>query len=505
MTTPLTTDDSPARRLAEALAERDTRLRSVLDPPAADVERVHQRGRLTARERIEMLADPGSEWGFAQTLGRNGMVRGFATIDGRPIAFKAQDVTLRGAASTASARRIGISHNTLIERAALPVFSLFQGAGGVIDLDSLSSSFAGFPGGMLAGAHMAVPRRGGYFTAVLGRAFAPWSVIYSDFAVMTADSTMAIVNPAILEQATGQRTSLEDIAGSAVQARITGQIDHVAEDEEAAIGALRRVFGYLPGSVFEPSPVVRIGDPVDRNCEELRTLVPSYPNRPYDVRKIIEACVDRGSFFELQAEFAKNMVIGLARLGGRTVAIMANQPKHLAGTISTGALTKAYALLRLADCYSLPLVSFCDNPGLFATKDEEHRRILTLATRFAGARARSTIPKITVVIGKGIGFGYFCMSASDTEGYTVAWPNAQIAYIGPEGAVRVAHRKEFEGAEDPRALSDTLAEPYRRYMNPWRGARVGGIDDIIDPAATRATLVRAVAYLAPRTFRSAQR
>lgn len=483
-------------RRAEALAERDTRLNAVLVPAPGDVARARERGRLTARERIDLLVDPGSEWGFAHTLGRNGVVRGFATIDGRPIAFKAHDATLRGAASTAAARRIGEAHNKVVERAALPMFSLFQGAGAVIDIDVLSSSFAGFPGGMAAGARMTLPRRGAYFTAVLGRAFAPWSVIYSDFSVMTSDSSMAIVNPAILEQATGAHTPLEDVAGSSVQARIAGQVDHVATDEEAAITALRHVFSYLPGNVFEAPPLVPTTDAADRRCEELRSLVPPYPNRPYDVRRVIEACVDHGSFFEFRPEFGRNLVIGLAQFAGRAVAVMANQPKHLAGAISTASLIKAHALLQLADTFRLPLVSFCDNPGLFATKDEEHRRILSLATRYAGARARSSIPKITVVIGKGIGFGYFVMSSSDSEGYTVAWPNAQIAYIGPEGAVRVAHREEFETADNPKELAERLAEPYRRHMNPWRGVRVGGIDDIVDPAATRVVVVKALRHLA---------
>jgi acetyl-CoA carboxylase carboxyltransferase component len=384
---------------------------------------------------------------------------------------------------------------SLLDKAALPLFNLTQSAGGEMDISSLSSSFAGgFRGGLVGSRHV-VQRRGVVLTAVLARSFAAWTAAAADFAVMTRESAMAFVSPVIIEQATGTKADVNEVGGSVVQSTITGQIDRVSDDEPRAIQMLRDVFGYLPANAFELSPVRRIGDPAHRVTAELCDLVPSYPNRPYDMRRVIEVVVDRGSFLEWGPDFGTSMVTGLARLDGHTVGIVANQPQSLAGAITVAAMVKTRRLLRVLADFNIPLVSLADTPGMFTVKEEEHRRILTMAAEFARDRLRLQAPKVCVVVGKAIGLGYFFMSGTDPEGVTFAWPNAQISYIGPEGGVRVAYREELDGADDPRARLDELAEPFRRAMNPWRGARTAGIDDIIHPGATRERVIRALAAL----------
>lgn len=485
-------------RAAEGLAELRRRRDSVtcLSPDA--VARVHGRGLLTARERLELLLDPGSEWGIGYSLQRNALLFGFGTIHGRPVSFKTYDITFKGGAMSAAAKRPEEAVYNITDSASLPLFYLTQSAGGVIGIRNLSSLWGSFFGG-LAAARLATPRRGAIFTAVLGDAYAPWAAAVADFSVMTQAANMAFVSPLIVGQATGTMASLEEVGGSEVHAKVTGQIDRVADDERDAITTLRRAFSYLPGSVFERPPIERTGDPPERRAEELRTLVPNYPNKVYDVRTIIEVVVDRGSFFECLPEYGKSMVTGLARLDGRPVVITANQPKHQAGAVTGAGLTKAQRIIRLADTFGLPVVTFIDNPGAFTTKEEEHRRLLAITTEFcAGSVVQPQIPRVNIIIGKGFGIGYHIMSGTIPEGVTFSWPNAQLGYIDPEGGVRVAHRKEIAASEDPKALIERLAEPFRNAMNPWLGARAAGIDDIIDPADTRPLVIRALRMLDTR-------
>jgi acetyl-CoA carboxylase carboxyltransferase component len=484
--------------LVEGATELRRRRERYYRPDPDGVARQRKRGLLLPRERIELLLDAESEWQYGYSLSHDGYVFGFGTVHGRPVAYRTWDPTTRGGAAGWAALRMSHQHTALLEMGALPLFNLTQSAGEEMTLSTLSSSFAGgFKGGLM-GSRFAASRRGLVLTAVLGRSFAPWTASYSDFAVMTQDAAMAIVSPLIMEQATGAKVDIHEVGGSEVQARVTGQIDRVAPDEVAAIGMLRDLFAYLPSNVWERPPVVRNGDPVDRTAPELCSLVPAYPNKAYDMRKVVEAVVDRDSFVEWSPDFGRSVITGLARMDGETVGIVANQPAVQAGVINVASLTKARRLLRMLGEFGIPLVTFADTPGVFTTKEEEHRRLLAVATEFMVERLRAQVPKVCVVTGKAIGLAYFAMSGTDPEGITFAWPNAQISYIGPEGGVRVAYREELAAAEDPRALLDELAEPFRRAMNPWRGARTAGVDDIIDPAETRLHVVRALRALRRR-------
>ena len=487
---------SPATNL-EILEEVRRRRTASREPSPDATAKVHAKGLLTARERIEMLIDPGSEWGFGYGGGPSPIRMGFATIHGRPIVFKAHDATVGGGAYDRRSTKSMKALSDLVEKAGLPLFYLFQGAGGKIDIEVMSSGFLSASGHLVA-ARKTRQRRGAIYAAILGNAFAPWAVAVADFSVMTKRATATFVSPFIVEQATGRKPDLYEMGGWEAHSQLTGQICQVGEDEADAIEHLRTCFGYLPSNAFEEAPRIPNGDPPDRRDEALATLVPPYPNRAYDVRKVIERVVDRDSFYEWQGDFGKALVSGLARMDGYSVVIMAHQPAHNAGTVDTAALTKARRITELARNFSLPVVSFVDTPGVMTTQEEEHKSLLSIVTAYQSERFAAELRSVTVLIGKGIGQGLFILGSGDPEGITLAWPNTQIAYLGSEGGAAVVHRREIAASEDPRRLVRELAEPFRAHMNPWRGSRMALLDDIIDPAETRPRVIRALEALRRR-------
>lgn len=465
------------------------------------VERQHGRGLLTAQERIDLLLDPGSHVHFGRlvhsddfadyerTFG-DGELCGFGTVGGRAVAYTASDPRVKGASGTPATFRHSEFFRSIIEKSALPLVYLMQG-GGARMTDAMSSRFLSFPGTGL-GARRAVPRRGAWLVAVMGAYYAPWNVAQSDFAVMTQASNISLTSPPLVEVGLGQRVTAAELGGAAVQARISGQIDSVVADDVAAIDAIRRVFGYLPSHAGATPPVGDTSDPVDRPTPELAGIVPPNLAAAYDVRRVIEVVADRGSFIEWSPSFAPNMVTGLARIGGNTVAVMANQPQALAGTINGASLTKATRILTLAEDFSLPLINLLDVPGVLPSKEEEHARLMTRLYDFAVQRVRADIPKVSVVLRKGIGFALQAMSAGDPEGFTFAWPDSQIAFTGIEAAVRVTYRRELEASTDLRASISELGAGFEGQAAPWPAARMAYLDDVIEPAQTRSKIARAL-------------
>ena len=481
----------------EHLAELRRRREQFFAPNPAAEERSHGRDLLTATERIDLLLDPGSEWAYSYGPGPAALRLGFGEIHGRPVSYKAHDDSGGSSAYTLRSRVNMRAIGHIVDKACLPMFYLFQGAGGQIEDHIMSSGFSAVGGHQVA-SRSSVPRRGVVYTAILGNSFAPWAASVADFSVMTPRATATFVSPYIMEFATGHRPDLYEMGGVDVHTKLTGQICRRAEDEPAAMETLRTCFSYLPGHAFESAPRVMSGDPRDRCDAELGSLVPKYPNRPYEVRKIIERVVDRGSFFEWQPEFGANMVTGFARMDGHTVAIIANQPRVRGGAIDMNALIKAKRMVKVARTFSLPLLSFCDTPGIMTTQEEEHKGLLTETTVYVSELMQTQTPTVCVTLGKGIGMGYFIMGSSDPEAITFAWPTTQIAYLGPEGGAAVVHRRALAQADDHRRMLDELAEPFRRNMNPWRGAQMGAIDDIIDPAETRPRVIAAFEALRRR-------
>ena len=465
------------------------------------VERAHARGLLTAPERVELLLDPGSHVKFgslfhSDELGRaeetygDGDLCGFGTVDGRWVAYFASDPRVKGASGGPASMRKGETFRNVVERSALPLVYLMQGGGARID-DVMTPGFIMAPGtGM--GARKLFARRGVLLTAVLGAYYAPWNTAHADFAVMTEHSNMSLTAPPLVLVGTGQQTTPQELGGPEIHGKVTGQIDAVVPDEASAIAALRRAFSYLPARAGGEIPVVDTGDPVSRACPELYGIVPERMSRVYDVKQVIEAIVDRGSFFEYAPDFARNMVTGLARVGGRSVVVMANQPKVAAGVIDVNGVFKARKALGLCAELGLPLVSLVDTPGVLPTKEQEYQRLMVALYDHGVARLRAKVPKAVVVLRKGVGFALQVMSAGDPEAVTFVWPNSQICFTGVEACVRVVHRRQLEEADDPAALSAALVEYYSGQSSPWSGAHLGYLDDVIDPAETRAKVARAL-------------
>ena len=422
------------------------------------VQRQHDRGLLTARERIELLCDPGSVYYFGglahsgiageeeRTYG-DGTILAFGEIEGRSIASSATDATIKGGSGGFGSRRRSEAFARLVASAHLPKFDLAQGGGARIT-QILGSRFTGFSGPTL-GRRLAFPRTHSHFVAVLGNYYAPWNVADADYSVMTKRSNFSVSSPPVIEEATGEQVTPEEVGGWEVHARTTGQIDNVAEGDAEAIAMLRRVFGYLPSNPWEDAPVLDSGDPVDRESPELRTLVPDHPLRPFDVHKAIEAIVDRGSFLEFQPEYARNLMTGLARIDGQTIAVMGNQPFHAAGSLEVPSGLKLRRLLRACEAFRIPLVSMIDVPGVMPTLQHEHHRLLMAVFGAMVDRLRAPVPKISVFMRKAYGLALWTMSGADPEWYSFAWPTAQLAFMGPEPGVRVAFRREWDAAPDP--------------------------------------------------------
>lgn len=460
---------------------------------------------MTAIERIELLLDSGTYLPMGRlmhaeqladadrTLGGDGAVHGFGLVGGRPAAVFASDPTVKGATGSTTAYRVSRAHQRLAAKWGLPLFDLHQ-SGGARITDLMTSKFAG-SGGSTMGSRHVNPNRPVLLTAILGDYWAPWNMVQADVTVMTAHAHAALTSPPLLEVATGQRVTADELGGSHVHATITGQVDVVVATELAAIAFLRKVFSYLPSAPGLPSPRSTPSDDPEAIDVALRDVLPENPRQSYDMRPLVERVVDTGSFLELGEAFAPNLITGLARIDGWPVAVIANQPLVNAGVLDSAALVKMRKVLELAGARGLPLVSFVDTPGVLTTKEEEHRGLITQVYRTSMERYRPRIPKVAIVVRKGIGFAYLAMSASDPEGLTFAWPSAAIAFTGPEPAARIVYGRELAAATDARALMAERAEHMRAISAPWAGAGLAYIDDVIDPATTRPTLIRAIASL----------
>ena len=468
----------------------------------AAVARARQRGFLTAPERLDLLLDTHTQVPFGSLVHGDDLSRaeetfgdgeqcGFGKVEGRWVAYAATDPRVKGGSGGPASLRHADAFRNVVEKAALPLIDVMQGGGARID-EAMSSSFIAFPGtGM--GSRKVFRRRGVYLTAVLGAYYAPWTVAQSDFSVMTSSSNISLTSPPLVLVGTGQDVTPTELGGADIQARVTGQIDAVVPDEASALAMIRQVFAYLPSRAGEPAPRLDVGDPPDRSCPELIEIVPARSTQAYDVRRVITTLVDRGTFVEFSPEFARNLVTGLARMDGQTVGIMANQPQALAGVIDVGAVIKARKILDLSGELGLPFLSLVDVPGVLPTKEQEHRRLMTMLYEHGSHRIRPRVPKVVVVLRKGVGFAIQAMSGGDPEAITFVWPNSQICFTGVEACVRVVHRQEIERSEDPPTLMRQLAERYEGMAAPWSAARIACIDDVIHPAETRAKVCRALA------------
>ncbi len=476
----------------------------------ARIERQHQAGKLTARERIELLLDPGTfvetdrfkthrctDFGMEkQKIPGDGVVTGYGKIDGRHVFVFAQDFTVFGGSlSGAFAEKI-CKIMDLAARTGAPVIGLNDGAGARIQEGVVS--LGGYGDVFLRNVHASgvIPQ----ISAILGPCAggAVYSPAMTDFVIMVKNTSyMFITGPDVIKTVTHEEVSAEELGGAATHAAKSGVCHFAVASEEECIRVIRNLLSFIPQNNLEDPPFVPSDDPPDRMDARLRTLVPDNPNKPYDIRELIGLVVDDGNFFEVHASWARNIVVGFARFGGYSVGIVANQPAVQAGCLDIDSSRKAARFVRFCDAFNIPLVTFVDVPGFLPGTAQEYGGIISHGSKLLYAFCEATVPKITVITRKAYGGAYVVMNSKHSRAdVNLAYPTAEIAVMGPEGAVNIVFRKELEGAEDPDARREELVAEYRAtFANPYKAAELGYIDEVIKPEETRPRIIQALEML----------
>ncbi len=471
----------------------------------------HSKGKLTARERIELLLDEGSfsEIG-AFVLARpdpltpddervmgDGVVTGSGLVDGRLVYVFSQDFTVFGG-SLAEAHAMKICRvMDLAVRNGAPIVGLNDSGGariqeGVVSLGGYADIF--LRNVMASGV---VPQ----ISAILGPCAggAVYSPAITDFIAMVRDTSyMFVTGPNVVKTVTHEDVTFDELGGADVHAHKSGVAHFESDDEVSCLTLLRRLLSFLPQNNLDPAPVVATDDPVDRQDADLDTVVPDASNKPYDMRDALRRVVDDGELLQVHEGWAQNILCAFARLGGRSVGVVAQQPMVLAGVLDIDASTKAARFVRFCDAFNIPLVTFVDVPGFLPGTAQEHGGIIRNGAKLLYAYAEATVPKLTVITRKAYGGAYDVMSSKHIRGdYNVAWPSAEIAVMGPEGAVNILYKDELAKAKDPDVARKRLVADYTtQFANPYVAASRGYIDDVIEPHETRPKLIAALRSLA---------
>jgi propionyl-CoA carboxylase beta chain len=474
------------------------------------IRRQHKAGKKTARERLEILLDPGSflevdrfvlhqshDFGIEdQRFPGDGVVSGSGRVHGRPVFVFAQDFTVFGGSlSEAYARKI-CKVMDLAVKTGVPLIGLNDSGGARIQEGVVS--LAGYADIFLRNtlASGVVPQ----ISAVMGPCAggAVYSPAITDFVFMVKNTSyMFVTGPDVIKAVTHENVSAEDLGGATTHGTTSGVAHFAADSEEECLALIRELMSFLPQNNTEDPPIRPTQDPVDRRDESLQTVVPEQPNKAYDIKQIIQTVLDDRYFFEVQAGYAPNIVIGFGRLGGRPVGIVANQPAHLAGCLDINASLKAARFVRFCDCFNIPLVTFEDVPGFLPGTAQEFGGIIKHGAKLLYAYCEATVPKLTVITRKAYGGAYDVMSSKHIRGdANFAYPTAEIAVMGPEGAVNILYRRELEAAADPVAFREAKIREYReKFANPYVAAERGYVDEVIEPRDTRARLTAALAVL----------
>ncbi len=470
----------------------------------------HAKGKLTARERLDLLLDTGTfneiepfithqgdEMGIAteRYLG-DGVVTGYGQIDGRTVYVAAQDFTVYGGTVGEMVSRKICRVMDLAVRNGVPFISLLDSGGARIQ-----------EGVKSLGGYAEIMRRNAQYSGVIpqislllgpcagGAAYSP---ALTDIIIMTEKQAfMFLTGPDVIKTVTGESVDPESLGGSGVHTMLTGLVHLSAPTEEQSIHLCRRILSYFPSNNVENPPYIKPSDDPMRMDEELNSIIPMDPTVAYSMHEIIERVVDQGTFLELLPHWACNAIIGLARIGGHSAGIVAQEPSVMAGVIDIDASDKIARFVRMCDCFNIPLVTFADSPGFLPGVDQEHRGIIRQGAKILYAYAEATVPKISVITRKAYGGAYIVMSSKylGTD-VNYAWPSAEIAVMGAEGAVNILNKREIAAAADPEAERKRLVEDYRtRFNNPYFAAKAGYVDDIIEPRETRPKVIAALAAL----------
>ncbi len=471
---------------------------------AEEAERQHSKGRLTARERIDLLFDPGTfEEIDSLVLPRyetylggkgsrygDGVVTGFGLVNGRHVFIAAQDVSVMGGS-------LGEMHANKIVKAmrmalqyGCPFIALNDSGGARIQegVDSLGGYARIFDANCEASG--VIPQLSLIMGPCAGGAV--YSPALTDFVFMTENSFMFITGPDVVKSVMQENVSLEDLGGGMIHSHESGVCHFLTQDDRTCLNRARQLLSYLPSNNKEDPPYIQPVDDPNRRCPELETIVPTAPHKPYDVHQVITSIVDDGAFFEVHQLWAENMVVGFARLNGWVIGIVANQPMVLAGCIDIKASIKTAHFIRICDAYNIPILTLQDVPGFLPGTDQEYSGIIRNGARMIYAYSEATVPKLMVILRKSYGGAYCVMSSKGLRGDLLyAWPNAEIAVMGAEGAVNILFRRELKAAENSQSEREKLVDNYERsFNNPYVAASRGLIDEVIEPKDTRRVLIR---------------
>ncbi len=474
------------------------------------IRKQHEKGKLTARERIELLLDDGSFEEFDMLVTHrstsfgldkrkypgDGVVTGYGTIDGRQVYVFSHDFTvLGGSLSETFAEKI-IKVMDMAAMNGAPLIGLNDSGGARIQegIESLAGYGKIFLKNVLYSG--VIPQ----ISAILGPCAggAVYSPAITDFTIMAKNTSyMFVTGPNVVKAVTGEEVTKEQLGGADIHGKRSGVCNLVCDGEEEALLLIRKLLSYIPQNNMEEPMRITCTDPPDRTEMWLDEVVPDNPNRPYDMRRILEAVVDHGEFLEIQRMYAPNVIIGFARMNGYSVGIVANQPSFLAGVLDNDASVKAARFVRFCDAFNIPILTFVDVPGFMPGTVQEYGGIIRNGAKLLFAFAEATVPKITVIIRKAYGGAYDVMSSKHIRAdINYAWPTAEIAVMGPEGAVEIIFKREIREAADPEAKKRELVQRYReKFANPYDAASRGYLDDVIIPSNTRFKVIKALEML----------
>jgi propionyl-CoA carboxylase beta chain len=494
-------------RLAELRARRE---QALAGGGPERVAKIHAKGCLTARERLELLLDPGSfvevgthvthrcnDFGMdGKRIVGDGVVAGWGTVDGRLIYCFAQDFTVFGGTmSEANAKKICAIMDLAMDNGA-PVVGLNDSGGariqeGVLSLGAYADVF--LRNTLASGV---VPQ----ISAIMGPCAggAVYSPAITDFTIMVeGTSHMFVTGPEVIKAVTSEEVSFEELGGAMTHNTKSGVAHFAARDDADGIRHIKRLLSFMPSNCVEEPPSRPATDPIDRRAPELDGLVPDASDKPYDMKELVRHVVDDGDFFEVHEHFAGNIIVGFARLNGRSVGIVGNQPQVLAGVLDIDSSVKAARFVRFCDAFNIPLVTFEDVPGFLPGTRQEWGGIIRHGAKLLYAYCEATVPKLTVVVRKAYGGAYDVMSSKHIRGdYNVAWPSAEMAVMGADGAVNILYRDEVSRAKDANAERKRLVAEYNeKFANPWVAAELGYLDDVIEPNETRPKLIAALEML----------
>ena len=477
------------------------------------IEEQHSKGKLTARERIDLLLDPGSfneldqfvvhqciEFGMGERkIPGDGVVTGYGSIDGRLVYVFSQDFTVFGGSLGEMFAKKVCKLMDLALKIGAPVIGLNDSGGariqeGVASLAGYGDIF--FRNVISSGV---IPQ----ISAVLGPCAggAVYSPALTDFIVMVdKTSHMFITGPDVVKTVLGQEVSFEELGGAMIHSQTSGVAHFIAKNEQQCIQIIKKLLGYLPSNYLEDPPQAESKDDPDRTDETLAKIIPDDPDKPYDVKEVILRIVDEGDFFEVQSLWAQNIVVGFARLNGKSIGIVANQPAHCAGALDTNSSMKAGRFVRFCDAFNIPIVTFVDVPGFLPGIEQEHGGIIKHGSKLLYAYCEATVPKITVILRKDYGGAYDVMGSKHSGAdVNYAWPTAEIAVMGPNGAINIIFRKEIQSAKDPEQKHSELVAEYReKFASPYIAAQKGYVDEVIEPAQTRPKLISALESLSTK-------